>query len=315
MLMYYEELKEEFVEKFNSYLPKEYRGRIVFANVPKTNSFYEALIVRSETYVSPFIDFAFVYEYYEKTENLTGTMEHFAKIFVKGYEYEKNLETEPRLEDLKNIPVKARLINYYQNKEMLQGLVHREYLDMAIVYYLEADFIIENSIINISTSLAEKLGYTEEQLYEKAKVNALKEPLNFRNVKEILRELFKGSFSIPLILGEPPMYVVSNQTCSYGASEIAFDERLQEIAERLGENFVILPSSVNECIIVPESKAREMSEMSDMVFKVNQEEVGDSQRLSNQVYKYDKEKHQLTVETENPKNLVRNRFARETLIN
>ena len=50
------------------------------------------------------------------------------------------------------------------------------------------------------------------------------------------------------------MYVLTNRRGIYGASFIADKQVLGSIAEKLGGDFAILPSSVHELIIIPEIK-------------------------------------------------------------
>ena len=50
---------------------------------------------------------------------------------------------------------------------------------------------------------------------------------------------------------EVPMYVCSNTSKINGAGVILYDGLLKEFAERVDNNFYILPSSIHETLLIP----------------------------------------------------------------
>ena len=74
---------------------------------------------------------------------------------------------------------------------------------------------------------------------------------------------------------------------------------LHELAESLESDLYILPSSVHEVIAVS-SDMGSPEMLAQMVVEVNMQEVSLDERLSNQVYHYDKDLRKLTLATDTP---------------
>ena len=96
------------------------------------------------------------------------------------------------------------------------------------------------------------------------------------------------------MLGETPdMYVITNEQGINGAASVLDETLMQKVTETVGEDFVILPSSVHECIVVPADCDMDIEEMKDMVKCVNADAVKPQERLSDNVYCYDSQAHEL----------------------
>ena len=175
------------------------------------------------------------------------------------------------------------------------------------------DFIsgLQVGIANMADSLAaiKKLVYeekkiTKEQLWNVAKENtkrllpaecfgmnfAVYELLSRSTPGEHDREnLLRRTWHIHEELELPEkdkMYVLSNKLKNYGAACIAYPYILDMLAGVLKENFYVLPSSVHEVIIVPESSQIRQSELERMVREINETQVPEEEILSNHAYFY-----------------------------
>lgn len=88
------------------------------------------------------------------------------------------------------------------------------------------------------------------------------------------------------------MFVLTNDTKVNGAAAILNDDIRQEIAEKVGD-FYMLPSSIHETLIVSKDAGMEFKELEQMVQEVNQTQVAPGERLSDHVYEYDAKEHEL----------------------
>ena len=61
----------------------------------------------------------------------------------------------------------------------------------------------------------------------------------------------------------------------------------------MGDSFYVLPSSIHECILVPQKLAPEPEELSAMVHDINCTQVLPEEVLSDRVYCYNARKHHL----------------------
>ena len=83
-----------------------------------------------------------------------------------------------------------------------------------------------------------------------------------------------------------PMVVVTNKDQCFGASAI-LSKKILILAQKIGTDLYILPSSKHECIVLPDlGDEMNLEELKGMVGIVNQEEVREEDFLSNSVYKY-----------------------------
>jgi hypothetical protein len=90
------------------------------------------------------------------------------------------------------------------------------------------------------------------------------------------------------------MYVMTNREKINGAAEILFPENLDKLSAKFDSDIYIIPSSVHEIIAVS-AEGKDASELQEMVNEVNMNEVSLEERLSNEVYHYDRIKGNLPL--------------------
>jgi len=93
--------------------------------------------------------------------------------------------------------------------------------------------------------------------------------------------------------------VISNQRGINGAVSMLYEDGLHELAEKLDSDLYIMPSSVHEVIAVS-SNMGDPNELAQMVADTNMDQVSLDERLSNQVYHYDKDLRKLSLATDTP---------------
>ncbi len=194
-----------------------------------------------------------------------------------------------------------KVIHYEKNKEMLDQIPHVRYLDLAIVFYilLEAG---ENGMatILIKKEHLELWGISLDCLYEIAEKNAIKLlPAQFMSMRQAVKDLLQEQGEEEMELEEETenevMYILTNSLKNFGAACLAYPHVLEMIANMLQENFYLLPSSVHEVIIVPESKSMEENEMNNMVVDVNATQLEIEDVLSDHVYFYNAKEGKLQM--------------------
>ena len=78
------------------------------------------------------------------------------------------------------------------------------------------------------------------------------------------------------------MFVLTNDTKVNGAAAILNDDTRQEVADKVGD-FYVLPSSIHETLIIPKDTGMELRDLEQMVQEVNQTQVAPQERLSDHV--------------------------------
>ncbi len=188
-----------------------------------------------------------------------------------------------------------RLVSYERNKELLASVPHKRFLDFAILFYclLQADDSNQASILIYDDHLR-FWNIDEEELYEIALSNTPK-LLTHRldNLHSILTEVISDSseFADQEVF---PIYVLSNQYRTYGASVLLYPNLIASLADRFEKDLVILPSSVHELLLLPTGGTPDMDYYADMVQQVNATQLADDEILSDHAYLYTRATHLLT---------------------
>ena len=316
MNLNYEEFKEKIKDDIKDYMDEKYKNCGVFIRkVNKTNCEVDGLNfndIPGLKNASPTIYVNNLYEEYERTGNYEEVVRGAAETMERGIEsFNKEIKAElldtSRLKD----NVFFTLINAEQNKELLKTVPHRKFEDLAIVYRWNIGSDSSGMYTNLVDSrLAKKEGLTENDLYNAARKNT-KEllPVSVRNMNEIISEIIFGENELEdemdkefkKVMMETPnehsMYVITNESKLYGAASILYEEPLHELAEKFGSDLYILPSSVHEVIAVSADMGSP-DDLAEMVYEINMEQVDIDDRLSNQVYCYDKDLRTLRLATD-----------------
>ena len=201
------------------------------------------------------------------------------------------------------------LINTEQNKEMLANMPHREFKDLSVIYRMVVKIDGEGiASTPVHNGLADTLGFTEEQLFKLAAENTKRLlPPVVKSMNDVMREIFMKDGMPPeiadMMLGEMPpeqqMYVISNNKGINGAVSMLYEDGLHDLAEKLGSDLYIMPSSIHEVIAVSTDLGNP-NELAAMVAEINMDQVALDERLSNQVYHYDKDLRKVTLATDTP---------------
>ena len=83
------------------------------------------------------------------------------------------------------------------------------------------------------------------------------------------------------------MTVVSNERGLNGAASLFYPDQMDKVAEKIGGDYYILPSSIHEQLVVPDDGNMSSVDLGNMVREVNATQVSPEERLSDEVYHYD----------------------------
>ena len=176
--------------------------------------------------------------------------------------------------------VLPRVINRKWNREMLEEMPHRGFLDLAITYQVPVGGMGSVRITNATINAA---GITEDELYGAAMENAGEQGCDVYPLGNVLE-----SAGYPTLPEEDGMrlLIATNRSNFNGAYAILMDGALRGVAEKEGSDVYIIPSSIHEIILVPECPETDGDSISEMVHTVNRTTVSEMDRLSDSVYIY-----------------------------
>lgn len=311
-MMSFEVFKEVAKEKIKDYLPEQFQDFSVdIKTVKKVNREKVSMCIRDpkpEKSINPTIYIDDMYEQYRAGDDLGKVLTDAAHIYVTAYENPVMSSQNLGFDDAKEKVIMV-LVNTEQNKELLKDVPHREFHDLSVVYRMVFGRD-ENGIMSsiVDNSVLKEIGMTEDELFQAAVVNTKEMfPAVIKPMSEIIMEmLIKDGMpreTAEMMMEElgqnETMWVLTNEIDVNGAVSMLYEENLHKVAEQLGDDLYVLPSSIHEVILVPASLGTP-EQMADMVQEANMSVVSLGDRLSNDVYHYDKDIRKLTMATDTP---------------
>ncbi len=290
-------------------LPNEFANcKIKQGEYYKTNRKVNALSIEmpgKENNASPNFNLDDEYKYYENTGDFNSCIDRMARIIVQSKDKNFDLSLMNDVERLKENII-MQLINTDSNKELLNVAPHREINDCSVVYRV----LMQNTKDGIATVLIDNnmlkaFDMTESDLFAHAQESTKKLlPPVIKPISEVLpmcipdemREMFQemGMPEMPMFQPEEELYILTNTSGVHGAAQMLYADNLQQVADKVGNDIYVLPSSVHEVLCVNKDKMS-VEELQDMVREVNATIVDLADRLSNQVYLYDRTERTLTM--------------------
>ncbi|MCH4190798.1 MAG: DUF5688 family protein [Butyrivibrio sp.] len=181
-----------------------------------------------------------------------------------------------------------KLIGYEQNQEMLTDMPHIRYQNLAVVFYCTVEPQVRDGIVMIHNNHLKIWNVDAQELYETALRNSPKLcPASITGLRETVGEIMGEGNIAP---GKDEMKVLTNRGKMFGAACILYPGLLQEIADGIGENLFILPSSIHEVILLSDTEEAMHSGESllEVVKDVNRSVVDREDILADSVYYFDR---------------------------
>lgn len=180
--------------------------------------------------------------------------------------------------------VSYQLINEEKNRERLCSVPHKKFLDLAVVYrvmvredqYEAASFMVTNTN-------CENYGLGATELNHAARQNTEKKGFKVQTMATIIAKHTGVSEEAGEL--ECPMWVLSNEQALNGAVVMLYSRYFDRLAESIGSDLYVLPSSIHEVIAVPVNGMNSI-ELKAMVRDVNSSKVRVDEVLSENVYRY-----------------------------
>ncbi|MCR4990380.1 MAG: DUF5688 family protein [Lachnospiraceae bacterium] len=198
-----------------------------------------------------------------------------------------------------------KLINTAMNKELLDDVPHRDFLDLSICYYFDIkDGLVSSGQISGGTvvihySLMKKWNVTEDELYDIALKNM--RDSHGDNIRSMI-DLIKDRLPDENMDFDPEMYVLSNSKNLFGASALIYSDLIKDLSDEKESDIFILPSSIHELILLPKNDLIPGSELHNMVSEVNETELDPQDILSDSVYIYEKNSGTVRLASERDEN-------------
>lgn len=321
----YNEFKEYIRENFMRFVPddiaREYH--VIINEVLKVNRVEEhfSLCRNNGNTFAPSISLNESYkDFFSRSYRANTSVNEYVATLAKRYiEYlgskslTSNIHLEPQTQNfnvtniLSDLDSHVRLIviNTRINERLLSTVPHRTLnnTDLSIIYAyafdkdnnsgIQASVIIDNIIIK---RIPRFVGLSYEQVEALLYNNAYKNSRKCANIRSLSSLFSMGDICDGTV-------VISTTDTNYGAATIAITELLDDIFD--GEDSIIIPSSLDECIAVPArlvDLTGDISDVGDMISTVNAT-LEFKTILSYSAYRYSPKNHTLTMAYNGSENL------------
>ena len=299
--MDYENFKEQFIEQLQEELyGKGFEARFDTKAVEKLNNEgYDAVTVTpTDSNIGVTLNVEAFYRAHEDGATMNDVVAKASDTVVRGFENQPVVDVAS-LTDYEQMKDKLimEVVSTEANAEMLANVPHQEMEDMSVVYR----FVIDSNEDGRATILAtnnmiEAMGITPEQLHQDALKNAPElKPAVITGMSEVMAEMMGMSPEEMAMMGMPTdpadeqMYVATVPDKIHGAGVLAYQDFMDQAAERVGGSFYILPSSLHEVLLVPDNGQMSLGDLEAMVREVNATQVAPEDKLTDNVYHYDAE--------------------------
>lgn len=288
--MNYDEFKQFVTDNVSQFLSDENQiEEIVEKQIYKNHVTMDALIVKfANINISPTV---YMNNFFEDNLSKSEAIEVTRRIaeYIEKNMPMQSLETEWLSDfDLAKNLIIPKVVGIKNNEQLLEKLIYSQKADLAVTYsvYLNELSNIDKLVsIPITRKWAEKWGVSADVLEHAAKSN--------------IQKLYSPCISdiadiLPPVMNMPDdMYVISNRYRVNGAAVFLDDQFMESVREQLQGDFYMLPSSIHEMICLKVNNDMRVDEIESWVTDINASELIPEYRLSDHVYKYDYDRHEI----------------------
>ncbi len=185
-----------------------------------------------------------------------------------------------------------KLVHFDKNKDQLEEQPHIRWNDLAVIFYYAMEKkVIEKASITIRNEHMRMWGQTAESLYRIAQENM---PAKMPELLVPMSILLEEMTGLNMQSEEQiPMYVLTNQEKMFGASALLYSGKLKGLAEKWQSDLLVLPSSVHEVLLLPDTHEKEYGFYRQMVREVNTTQVEPEEILSENIYRYNRKNEEI----------------------
>ena len=284
---------DEFVQELTGMLEEKMgdRCRVRVDRVIKNNgvSRESLTIARPGDRISPIIYLEDYYEKHRRGRDMRRICEEIRTLWENS-SLPRRVEVDfLRDWNLVKDRIVCRIVGAHRNRERLKNAVCRPVLDMEIIYYYMFDTRDECMAgVMVNREFLDFWHVTAAQVDAAAAENTKRiYPPVLKSLEGILAELMLED--VPAQTGQQ-VYVLTNSINMNGAYWMCDEDVMDGISDQLGDHFLVLPSSIHECMILPEDSGMTPGEMAVMVSEINRTEVNPEEVLTDSVYRYERGK-------------------------
>lgn len=298
--MKYEEFKTNLIEELKDFYGAD--ATVELTTATKNNGIHlDGIIIRiGETNVAPII---YLQQYYEEyMENEYISIDEIVGRIVELRERHELQDADGvigKITDWAYVRehIYPMIVSAEDNEEMLRALVSKPFLDLAVIMYIRLDDILQiggEATVKVTKQMLDVLGISEDDAFDRAIENM--KTTDGYNIQDIFSAIMGTvDTEVPMDDSREKMFVLTNSNKSLGAAGILLLE--SDFMENMLKDscYYILPSSIHEVLLIPETDEIDIRMLKNMVIEVNETTVSKEEQLSNSVYYYSSTSGTITI--------------------
>lgn len=178
--------------------------------------------------------------------------------------------------------ISCKLLNAKANELYLADKPHTKFLDLVVMYVVN---VSKTMTMPITNDVLEKFGITKATLHKIAMKNLAESASKIESLQDVLKHLVGEDND--LVSEDTGVTVLTNDESKFGANLILDKGVMEAMSKRMGGDFIIIPSSIHEVLVMPMSFGTEG--LTDMIRTVNASSVDPVDVLSDHPYVYSAE--------------------------
>ena len=307
-MMDFEEFNQQVAKEVKRFLPEKYDDASVTLQYVTKNNDQQltGLMIKTEdTNIAPNIYLEGYFEQYQDGKDFEDIVRDIADVRVR-HELNQDFDVS-KITDFDQVKdhIICKLVNAEMNADYLADKPHTLVEDLAVVYAVDLGGGEGGRMsAPITNNLMEQYGVTTQELHDIALQNLSESQIEFKTMRDVLVDMMfpdgiqegdPRAFMLPPEEENPSMYVLSNADKLNGAAALLDSKTMEDISEKLGGDFIVLPSSIHETIVLPLNEDMDRHTLEAMVQDVNAGQVAPEERLSDHVYMYDSQEKELVL--------------------
>ena len=297
--MYFKQFKEELQNRLLAEAESKLDGTIEFAEMMKNGRIQNGIIYRpagSRIGITTYVEKC--YEAYQEGYPMEKIVEDYVPAMI-NHSQDVEVDYDRLVNALVPENIVPALIPRKGNEEMLETVPHVPFQNLEVIFKFNIPEFFGGGMANVSGQFSEQFGFDAEELLDIA-MNNMKGQTVVTPLPEILYGSGKSDTDWDSLKnGEKTMLVLSNRSNFHGAASILDKEIMIKIVDVFEEDVYILPSSIHECIVVPQSMGP-AEDLQKMVKSANQDVVAPEDWLSDDIYVFDSRTQEMTLVDEVP---------------
>lgn len=251
------------------------------------------LITKKGSNIAPNIYLEYYYDMYKNGEEMETIIDEIARVRIDHDTPDISTDNLTDLDKVKD-KITVRIFKADLNKEYLVNKPYKMVEDLAVTYAVNLGSDPTGQMtMPITYDLLKHYEISEEELDQIAMENLAKTEFDFKSMYDVLKEMVPEGFPLPS--ADESMYVLTNKTKINGAAAILDKGTMNKIAEQLGCDFVIIPSSIHEVIILKVENNMSVDDLKQMIGEVNNTELDPKEVLSDHPYIYSRKNGLMSI--------------------